>query len=387
MAYSKISTIELINFMSFKRAKLAFDETGIINIKGYNDSGKSAILRGLAVCLMDMFKRSQVKFIRHGEEYFRIIVTFDDNVSIVRDKYSNGQSLYEVYKDEKLVFTTKQGNKLSKIDGVPKVIEDYLGLCVTDSVVLNYQSCVNKLPVVETTGSENYQMFHEVLKMEEIFRANSMINTDKNELSSRIAGLEQEIQRNEVLLEDCGDVTEDLIKVIEGLEEQAKVTDIRNREVTELNDILKKYEEIQNIPSISVIDTRKLKSLERIKSIISSYSNAKDIPQIKKIDSGKLKKLSDISSVVSKLSNVKDIPEVKKVSVARFNTLGGIVTPLKQYEKGCNHCKDIEDKLNEAKQVLQELVTKASESGISFTKCKNCGSFVVVGGEHSHGEI
>ena len=111
--------------MSFKKAKVAFDETGIINIKGYNDSGKSAVLRGLVVCLMDMFRRNQAKFIRYGEEYFRIVVSFEDGVSILRDKYLNGQSLYEVYKNGECVFTTKQGNKLSKVDGVPKPIPDY----------------------------------------------------------------------------------------------------------------------------------------------------------------------------------------------------------------------------------------------------------------------
>lgn len=48
---SKILGLELENFMSIKEAKLVFDETNIINLKGYNDSGKSAITRALDVLM------------------------------------------------------------------------------------------------------------------------------------------------------------------------------------------------------------------------------------------------------------------------------------------------------------------------------------------------
>ena len=62
MGYSKIKEVEVFNFMSFKHARLVFDETNILNLKGYNDSGKSAILRAVVVCLTDMYKRAQNKY-------------------------------------------------------------------------------------------------------------------------------------------------------------------------------------------------------------------------------------------------------------------------------------------------------------------------------------
>ena len=54
--YSKITTIELINFMVYKHAKISFDEKNIINLKGYNSPGKSSILRALSICFLDAYK-------------------------------------------------------------------------------------------------------------------------------------------------------------------------------------------------------------------------------------------------------------------------------------------------------------------------------------------
>ena len=133
MNYAKIKSIEVFNFMVYKHAKVYYDDSNIINMKGYNNSGKSTMLKALAICFTDMYKRIQTKFIRHGEKYFRIIVEFEDGVSILRDKYITGQSLYEVYKNDECIYTTKAGGKLTKLDGVPQPIQEYLGLCTTST--------------------------------------------------------------------------------------------------------------------------------------------------------------------------------------------------------------------------------------------------------------
>mgnify|MGYP003093532149 CR=1 FL=1 len=80
MAYSKITSVEIKNFMGYESGKIQFDESGVINIKGYNDSGKSAMLTACAVAMMDAYKQKQAKFIRFGEDYFGIVVSFDDGV-------------------------------------------------------------------------------------------------------------------------------------------------------------------------------------------------------------------------------------------------------------------------------------------------------------------
>ena len=417
MEYSKISSIELVNFMSFRKAKIVFDETGIINIKGYNDSGKSAILRGLAVCLMDMFKSKQVKFIRDDEEYFRIIVKFEDGVAILRDKYRNGQSLYEMYKEDTLVFTTKQGNKLSKVTKVPDVIEKYLGLCVTDSVYLNYQSCVDRLPVVDTNGSENYQMFHEVLRMVEIHKANSMLNTDKNELGSRISVIESELAKEEVLLGRCNSISEELIDAVkdsqrvfeevssradtlggiyEGVVSYASIPRIpfipsidvsRLESINSIEGSFSRYNSIPTLPSIPKVDSSRLEDILELGDTFVKYSSIPTLPSVSSIDLGRLKAINDLSSLVSEGSRLVRLPSVPSIDgdvIGRLESLGGILDTFSNYNRISSMCDSLDTELSEVKNTLATLVMEAEDRGISFVKCKNCGTYTVVGEEHSH---
>jgi len=418
MEYSKISSIELTNFMSYKKAKISFDETGIVNIKGYNDSGKSAILRGLAVCLMDMYKSKQVKFIRHGEEYFRIVVSFEDGVSILRDKYINGQSLYEVYKEQELIFTTKQGNRLSRIDGVPKPISDYLGLCVTDSVYLNYQSCIDKLPVVDTTGSENYQMFHEVLRMEEIYQANNMINLDKNQLGSEIGVMEANLNADEVLLERCGDVSQEFIDEIEKLELESEKTNNQKVSLDSIVETVVNYNNIKDIPKIEKISTDRLSKVYDIETELKTLGGIKDIPNLEKVSSERLNRVLRIEKIATTLNTMVEVPKIEPLSLERISSLNKISQGLKKLEsyvtipsipkvdetlilkdkdtsvilKVLNKmkenesiCNSIDNSLNETKARLNGIIEEARQQGMEFIKCDNCGSYTVSGGGHIHG--
>ena len=96
--YSKILFWEVWNFMSIEHGKAEFDEQNIINFKGYNDSGKSAMLTALKVAITNSNPTKQVSFIQDDKEFFRVLIVFDDGITILRDKYLNGQSLYEMYK-------------------------------------------------------------------------------------------------------------------------------------------------------------------------------------------------------------------------------------------------------------------------------------------------
>ena len=199
--FSKIVGLELENFMSIKEAKLVFDDSNIINLKGYNDSGKSNIVRSLNVLLFDSYKRAQKNFIKHGEQYFRIKLHFDDGVAIVRDKYINGASLYEMYKDGELVFSTKVGSTLTQVKSVPLEIKEYLAMTETsEGSYLNSQSIYDKQFLIETTGSENVELLNGVLKLKETGLATTAIKNDINHLSSSINGTLADIEAIKISL-------------------------------------------------------------------------------------------------------------------------------------------------------------------------------------------
>jgi hypothetical protein len=406
---SLIQSIELHNYESFRDAKFVFDETNILNIKGFNDSGKSAVLRAVGICLMDLFKMKQSEFIKHGCDYFRIVVTFDDGVSILRDKYKNGQSLYEMYLNDELQFTTKQGDRLSKVTGVPDLIANYLNLCVTEDVYLNYQGSRDPLPVVDFSGSKNYRMFHEVFRVTEITRATQMINTDRNELNSDISILENNLHKYEVLLEPVKEVTQELVDAIRELETESNLLEKKKLGVEEcvtaLNNIVAIKEnphieevsrgQLKNIdrcysavnmlesikihPEISGVDERRLKGIHEVSNVFANLKSIEIQPSLDGVDNSRLKALSNIMSSIDQIKSLEVPVEVGKVSYSKLSALSTVKVDLSMVLELSQSINNIDDELTSCKKELEGLEKSLDSTGGKYIKCTNCGTILEVG--------
>lgn len=379
--YSKLKSVEVINFMGFLKAKIVADETGSWNLKGYNSSGKSAFLTACAVAMMNVYPNKQLKYIHHGKDYFRIILSFDDGVVIVRDKYKNGQSLYEMYKGEEKVYTSKSGDKLTKIDAVPSIIEGYLGMIGTELGYLNYQVRRDPLWLVETRGSDNYYTLNEVLKSVEIAEANALLNADKNALNTDITIVESEYNTLNTQLAGMSTVGDELLGRL--YERQSFVSNLWNQ-----------YD-----------------MLNKIAGILKELSDTVIPPEIERIESGRLVGIQRVGSLLSQLEGIQYFKEsIENISLDRYNAIGRIVTNLKETQKisyfdgeigtieGTGKLKDLNklsslvDDLSEAVRELgslkttfqslederEALIEQASNQGITFTVCTNCGTLLEV---------
>lgn len=379
--YSKLKSVEVINFMGFLKAKIVADETGSWNLKGYNSSGKSAFLTACAVAMMNVYPNKQLKYIHHGKDYFRIILSFDDGVVIVRDKYKNGQSLYEMYKGEEKVYTSKSGDKLTKIDAVPTIIEGYLGMIGTELGYLNYQVRRDPLWLVETRGSDNYYTLNEVLKSVEIAEANALLNADKNALNTDITIVESEYNTLNTQLAGMSTVGDELLGRL--YERQSLVSSLWNQ-----------YD-----------------MLNKIAGILKELSDTVIPPEIERIESGRLVGIQRVGSLLSQLEGIQYFKEsIENISLDRYNAIGRIVTNLKETQKisyfdgeigtieGTGKLKDLNklsslvDDLSEAVRELgslkttfqslederEALIEQASKQGITFTVCTNCGTLLEV---------
>lgn len=368
--------------MVFEHARISFDERGIINLKGYNSSGKSTIEKAIAVCLMDAFKRKQPKFIRHGEDYFRVIVEFDDGIRIVRDKYLNGQSLYEMYKDGDLIFTTREGNRLTKIDGVPSVIEQYLGLITLESGCLNYQSRRDPLWLVETVGSENYYALNEVLKTESIARANTLLNSDKNALNSAIVELEGELSGVEVALESCSVASEELLAVLSEREINIQRLLSRRDLIDSMVDTMNALEGIKVIPEVEKVKPDRMSAILEVQKKLLELENIKSVPKMEKLETEKLKVAQSLYSCSIELEKLqgKCISEnVEEVEYNRVQPISRLLKLIKELEGLSDKKKEILADEKEVHRKLKVVVSNAHERGIKFVKCDNCGSYMEVG--------
>lgn len=384
---SKILGLELENFMSIKEAKLVFDETNILNLKGYNDSGKSAITRALDVLLFDSYKRAQKNFITHGEHYFRIKLHFDDGVTIVRDKYLNGSSLYEMYSEGQLIFSTKVGNTLTQVKDVPLEIREYLAMTETsEGNYLNSQSIYDKQFLIQTTGSENVELLNGVLKLKETGLATTAIKNDINQLSSSINGLLADIESIKISLERYEDLDEGFILLLSDLDSKYDEVERKYNQLIDVENLLSDMADLPlGIPDLPLIDGGLYASLLGVASSVEELAKIKDIPTVDVISYNSYVELLKLAELQKSYKNVNTyILDIPLIDFGRLNTLKILGNSFKEFADISNTISSLTERSEELENESLQIQEYARKNGISISKCDNCGALVQGIAGHVH---
>lgn len=381
MGFSRLLAWEVYNFMSIEYAKVSFDDTNIINIKGYNDSGKSALKCALDVLFFNIKPSLQLRFIKDGCDYFRVVCHFDDGVIILRDKYINGQGLYEMYKDGRLVYSTKSGTELTKINDVPEVIKQYLGLIQSDDWNVNSRSCFEQQLLVQTKGSENSRALNEILRSEEIAKAGELLNTDKNKLNSMIATVSSELDVYKRQIAESNGLSGEMISA---LREHDKILSDAEERLSKIDSTKKMLENINAIkitPELKCIDTQQLQRLNKLRGILSEIKSVAIMPKVTcKVDAGALKLLSSIRTACESKRKIEAsiTPIVSKVDATQLKKLAEMRDMLNSVKLINAQIEDCDTKLMQTKASIEECQAKLASAGKKFVKCKTCGSYVSV---------
>ena len=142
--------------------------------------------------------------------------------------------------------------------------------------------------MIETSGSENYYSLHEILKAESIARANTLLNSDKNEVGKEVAEIESSLQGVELSLQECGDATEELLANLMERENYAKSLLDRKRKVEKLIDVITEIEKLKPIPSIDKLEENRISSIIKVNSVIDKLESMKTIPDVEKMNSDRI---------------------------------------------------------------------------------------------------
>lgn len=382
--YSRLVCWEVYNFMSYSQAKCEFDDRGIVTIKGYNDSGKSAMLQALNVLMFNIKPTQQVGFIKDDCDYFRIVAHFDDGVVILRDKYINGQSLYEMYKGDKVIFSTKQGKTLTRVTGVPEPIEQYLGLISYDGTCLNSRSCIEKQLLVQTTGSENYKLLNVILKSEELAVATQMLNDDKNKILQDINSTDSKLQSAKELVGLGLSLSEDLITHLERMDKNCDDFDSKLNILSSIEDLTKNIESISITPLLDTVDCGQADCLISIKNLISDLSSISTLPELKSIDKSDLDLLCSVESILHELSMIPELPKLSSIDYEQFDTVCKIMKIESDFECLSNELIEVDNRLFELDKEMRNCVAKLEEYGKTVIRCPNCGTIYDAEQGHSH---
>lgn len=385
--YSRLVSWEVYNFMAYSYGKAEFDDRGILTIKGYNDSGKSAMLQALNVLMFNIKANQQVGFIKDGCDYFRIVARFDDGVVILRDKYINGQSLYEMYKDDQVIFSTKQGKALTRVSGVPEPIEKYLGLISHDGTCLNSRSCIEKQLLVQTTGSENYKLLNVILKSEELAVATQMLNDDKNKVLQDINSTESRLQSAKELAGVGTSLTEDLLVHLERMDKNCDDFDSMLSVLVTVDSLSKNISSIVITPELDKVDCGQMDSLLNIKTLINDLSSIPTLPELPVIDASDLDLLDSVKSILAELSTIPELPSLNIIETKQFDALAKIIDIYNSLNTINSEDVAIGNRLAQLDEEIKKCVSLLEESGKVIIRCPNCGTIYDEEEGHKHSRV
>lgn len=416
--FPKITEVHITNFMSIERAQISFDKSNIIGIRGYNDSGKSAIQRAIACCLLYHYSTKHKNFIQDGKNFFQVDVCFEDGVIIRYEKHYTGGSLYEMTRDGELLYTNRQQNGsefLEKIIEVPYEIRRYLGMSTTDEgISLNYGLNTDKQLLVSTSGSENYAALNKILKSENLSRASQLVNQDNNALDGSISRTEAMVYQKDKELLKYKNLDESLVLKLEAFaglvsEKEERLDEMISLEElytgldetiipeipqipTKLIDDVSKVEELLNdvsllsvvVPAeIPVLNSEGIAKLTAIDSLLDSTDALEEevLPELHQVDMksiNQLSKLIDLSEDIKTLEEP-EIPELKPVtSIKQAEELLELVTDVENLEKYSAILTECESQSAHLVNLSDELYKEISDSGHQVVKCNNCGELTLV---------
>lgn len=369
---SRLTALELENFMSIEKARLEFDETGILNLCGYNDSGKSAITRALEVVFYNAYSNDQVNFIQDGKSHFGIGLEFSDGVEINRYKYIDGKSVWEMYKNGNVVFSNRLEDGIAALSDIPDVIRKYLGV-IEDEITgekLNVRRNTDRLFLINTTGGDNYKIINTVLRADILAESVNRLNKDRNTLQSELAALSTSSQTLKNELTHLVVLGDDLVAQVK--ENAENLADTKKRfeylySIQSQKAILDAFVVYDELP---LIDTDQFRDIENLLEL----RKALDIPiydACPLIDVSRLQLLEEIIQLRKSL-DVDIPPALPTIDVSRFNEIMEIGRLYNSYLETTNSLNQVSA---EYEQVRGELESLSNQYG--FKICKNCGAVAV----------
>lgn len=382
--------------------ELEFDEKNIINLCGYNNSGKSAITRAIEVVLYDEYSTKQVEFI-HGKEaeFFFVSLEFDDGVEIRKTKYRTGKSMWEMWLNGELVYTNQLADgSFITLEVQPPVIAEYLGVLrdINTGEKVNVRRNKDKLFLIDTTGGENYKILNSILKSDILTDASIALNKDKNAKMVELKSLETSRQVFEdMLLEAIGmHVPYTVRQQLQEYAKQLEVCLLRQQELLGIQYRLEKLQEVVLYPEIAEgvnLDVE-LHKMKDVSQLLLSAEKLRGVVQVDVDFTTMLETLQNVGQrnveiyslgiQKSKLDTTyqdivlrySEIPEdLGETSILKNKELYGV--GMKYQSAGEMYMKYAElHKLEQNTHIQLDELAKVNNLDLHF--CDNCGSFVEV---------
>lgn len=367
-----IVSLEIENFMSIGQAEISFGADNIISLCGYNDSGKSAVIRLLDIMLFNSYTRDQSKFIKDGESYFKGVLRFDDGVIYTYQKLANGVSIFTLSQGDKVLYTNKSGTSVISVSDIPEPIAKYLGVmkdeCTDEK--LNIRRCSDRLFLINTTGGDNYKILNTVLQSDLLSETTITLNTDKNRLMSEVTTGYNQIS---AIKDESANIVVSSDETLDSLEESLKIYSDKMDEMSLISLVENKqgiFEEIVVPPELNTISVDSYKDLMQIRGTIER-SNIVIPPYLNEMRTDQLQGIRGLLDLSHRFDNIDSqvTPELPIIDHEQFILVSKIMNGYTRLNDIMSKGKAIMTELGKKRTQLHEL---CKQQGV--TCCPECGA-------------
>lgn len=368
---SNMTMLRIENFMSIKEADIDISDS-IIDLCGYNDSGKSAIQKALEILMYDSYSTKQVRFIKNGESYFHIKLEFDDGVSVSKTKLKDGTNIWELTKDNQIIYTNKVGKAYAAVNGVPAPIADYMMVLKDDNTKekLNVRKKDDKLFLIQTTGGENYKVLNEILKADVLANASKMMNEDRLKLQAELIRVSTKYDTLKEEYEDIHCVSEENLNDFESKADNLVALNDRYKDLSKIANYRRDISKFGTKPKLEIINLEKMKGIYDI----ARYGKIASISIKPEVNNVSDERLKDIRGIVNQRRKLDDYDIGDKVDTVDTSRLQDIVKLAKLFNEIYAHnnvIKKIDVEVKKAKDEANKIITENN-----LRVCKNCGALV-----------
>lgn len=428
--YADISSVRVTNFMSYKDSTVAFDREGdtrnILKFEGRNDTGKSAFSLAALLVLTNAYYTEHKNYIRSGEEFFRVVLTFVDGVVVVYEKNISGASFYDMYvrEDDQVnatpifrreqeagiarafdvvqnatrVFSTRFEGEASddfyfakSVKEVPYRLQQYFGMLSTsDGLSVNYADANSPKLGVNTTGSENAKILNEVLQARSLTLANERANRHVLDTQAHLASqrelfnvLKGETQRYE-------QVSQALVSAVGAERERAMFEQQQLQVSSSVAQVVSRAAQAQVLPAVPAVEDeiqQQVSVLDSVHQMVQGAVSAVTVPQVPVVDADAVRQVQEsaqVASLVEQAQGVSVFPEVPQVQYQDVQTLEQVSSVVHLCESAAQQVS-VRDRVQGEFEKIQQQVSSVVDSlrgdGYTVSRCGNCGSVRVVDAE------
>lgn len=360
----KLKKFEVENFMGYEYGRIDFDEQNIINIKGYNSSGKSAMIRALNIFFTFAWGTSLTRLVKHDAEYFKLTGTFDDETVVTMRKVKAGAVSYTMEHKGKMLYTTedKGSAALWSAKEVPEKIAQYFNV-LTGTSNLHYRKGRDPLMLVDTTPGQNYKLLSEVLQSDIAIKAMFLARRDLKKYRDDFSTQEAIKTHTMEQLEEVKYLTEEVETALNGL-----------------------YTQLQQELGL----LQQLTDLETLSTNLEVKHKEASIPIFEMPDLSELEALTELEKLAERVDQLTPAADIDYATFIESNSYASQVEEVKALESMLQSMQQLEAlEAQEAKQVAdkQTLLEELGDlvaSGVELYRCDNCGELTTAKEVHVH---